>query len=144
MVYSKKYDYYKFPGVEIKPFESNIDALILGVKEEVGLTVHKDSIKEYGLVLRKEAGDILDIFFQENYYYFCDIKDGIEDQNLDDYEKEEGFTLRWVDPLVAIEVNLKNDHHKCSSNNLHIIEREAKVLELLIKEKFELNSFCEV
>ena len=47
MVYSKKYNYYKFPGGGIKSNEANEDALIREVKEEIGLEVIKDSIKEY-------------------------------------------------------------------------------------------------
>ena len=134
MVYSKKFNYYKFPGGGIKSNETNEDALIREVKEEVGLEVVKASIKEYGLVIRKEAGKIEDIFIQENYYYFCEIADTVDKQNLDDYEKEEGFTLRWIEPSVGIETNLKSDHNNCSDNNLHIIEREAKVLKLLMDE----------
>ena len=136
MVYSKKYDYYKFPGGGIKSFETNEEALVREVKEEVGLEVILNSIREYGLVIRKEAGDIEDIFIQENYYYFCDITNNIECQNLDDYEKEEGFTLRFVDASVAIMTNLNNNHNNCSENNIHIMEREAKVLELLLKNKY--------
>ena len=134
LAYAKNLGYYKFPGGGIKSNETNEDALIREVKEEVGLEVVKDSIKEYGLVTRKEAGKIEDIFIQENYYYFCEIADTVDNQNLDDYEKEEGFTLRWIEPSVGIETNLKSDHNNCSDNNLHIIEREAKVLKLLMDE----------
>ena len=125
MVYSKKYNYYKFPGGGIKSNEANEDALIREVKEEIGLEVIKDSIKEYWLVIRKEAGKIEDIFIQENYYYICNITNTIEKQNLDDYEKEEGFILRWVEPFVAIKTNLKGDHNNCSDNIMHIIERKT-------------------
>ena len=52
MVHSLVYDYYKFPGGEIESDESNIDALIRETKEEAGLIVIKDSIKEYGYVHR--------------------------------------------------------------------------------------------
>ena len=134
MVYSKKYDYYKFPGGGIKSNETNEETLIREVKEEVGLEVIKDSIKEYGLVIRKETGKIEDIFIQENYYYICDITNTIEVQNLDDYEKDEGFVLRWVEPSVAIETNLNNNHNNCSESNMHIFERETNVLTLLMKE----------
>ena len=58
MVYSKKYDYFKFPGGGIESSETNIDALIREVKEEVGLDVIKESIEEYGLVIRKEKGKV--------------------------------------------------------------------------------------
>ena len=52
MVHSLVYDYYNFPGGGIESDESNIDALIRETKEEAGLVVIKDSIKEYGYVHR--------------------------------------------------------------------------------------------
>ena len=83
MVYSRKYDYYKFPGGGIDNGETNEEALVREVKEEVGLEVIKSSIKEYGLAIRKEMGKIEDIFVQENYYYFCEVTDNIFDQKLE-------------------------------------------------------------
>ena len=136
MVYSKKYDYFKFPGGGIESSETNIDALIREVKEEVGLEVIKESIKEYGLVIRKEKGKVEDIFIQENYYYLCRTNNSIFNQKLDYYEKEEGFTLKWVNPRDAINTNLNNNHNNTSESNMHIIEREAKVLMMLIDEKY--------
>ena len=136
MVYSKKYDYFKFPGGGIESSETNIDALIREVKEEVGLEVIKESIKEYGLVIRKEKGKVEDIFIQENYYYLCRTNNSISNQKLDYYEKEEGFTLKLVDPRDAINTNLNNNHNNTSESNMHIIEREAKVLMMLIDEKY--------
>lgn len=136
MVYSKKYDYFKFPGGGIESSETNIDALIREVKEEVGLEVIKESIKEYGLVIRKEKGKVEDIFIQENYYYLCRTNNSIFNQKLDYYEKEEGFTLKWVNPRDAINTNLNNNHNNTLESNMHIIEREAKVLMMLIDEKY--------
>lgn len=52
MVYSKKYNYYKFPGGGIEADECMEDALIREVLEETGLCVIRDSIQEYGQVHR--------------------------------------------------------------------------------------------
>ena len=135
MVYSKKYDYYKFPGGGIEPNESHFDALAREVLEETGLVIIPSSIKEYGLVVRKEAGKKEDIFLQENYYYLCDVSDEINDQSLDDYEEDEGVTLSWVYANDAIEINMFHDHgDKCSSFTLRFIERDVLVLKELIKE----------
>ncbi len=137
MVYSKKYDYYKFPGGGIEKNEDNITALIREVKEEVGLVVIPESIKEYGLVLRKEAGKIEDIFIQENFYYLCDVKDSIIKQELDEYEDFEEFTLKWANPNDVIDANLNHDHMEKSSNRAkHMMEREAKVVQILVNEGF--------
>ena len=52
MVYSQKYNYYKFPGGGIEAEECMEDALTREVSEETGLCVIKNSIQEYGQVRR--------------------------------------------------------------------------------------------
>ena len=135
MVHSLLYDYYKFPGGEIEKDESSIDAVIRETKEEAGLIIIKDSIKEYGYVHRKHKSidPNYEIFDQYNYYYLCDVENNILKQNLDDYEKEEKYTLELIDPKIAINVNRNNNH---GSTDLEMLEREAKVLELLIKDGY--------
>ena len=135
MVHSLLYDYYKFPGGGIDNNESNIDALIRETKEEAGLIVIPDSIKEYGYVHRvkkaKEEG--YSMFIQDNFYYLCEVEDKIINQNLDDYEDFEKFTLELVNPLDVINTNRFKDH---GPKDKDMIEREAKVLELLIKDGY--------
>ena len=137
MVHSLKYDYYKFPGGGIDSGESHLDALIREVSEETGLIVIPESVKEYGVVLRKDKGKIEDLFIQENFYYFCDVKEESTCQKLDDYEAEEEFVLEWVDPKDAIEANLADDRKNKAPDaerQRHMMEREAGVLKLLIAE----------
>ena len=135
MVHSLLYDYYKFPGGGIDNNESNIDALIRETKEEAGLIVIPDSIKKYGYVHRvkkaKEEG--YSMFIQDNFYYLCEVEDKIINQNLDDYEDFEKFTLELVNPLDVINTNRFKDH---GPKDKDMIEREAKVLELLIKDGY--------
>ncbi len=135
MVHSLVYDYYKFPGGGIENNESNIDALIRETKEEAGLLVIKNSIKEYGYVHRvqkaKDPG--FSKFIQDNYYYLCNVKNDILKQQLDDYENFEKFTLELVDPKIAININRNKEH---GPKDLEMIEREAKVLEILINEGY--------
>ena len=134
LVYSQKYDYYKFPGGGIEDNENQIETLVREVCEESGLIVLKDSIKEYGYVRRMQKSNRskeYEIFIQDNYYYFCDVEDKMVAQKLDYYEKEEGFTLKWVYPSDAIYVNRNHNH---GPKDELMIQREAKVLELLIKE----------
>ena len=135
MVHSLVYDYYKFPGGGIENNESTIDALIRETKEEAGLIVIKDSIKEYGYVHRVQKADepSYSKFIQDNYYYICDVENKILEQQLDDYENFEKFTLELVDPKIAININRNKEH---GPKDLDMIEREAKVLELLIKDGY--------
>ena len=67
MMHSKKYDYYKFPGGGIEPGETLEETLIREVREESGLIVKAETIKEFGYVKRIEKGIVEDIFVQENY-----------------------------------------------------------------------------
>lgn len=66
MMHSLKYDYYKLPGGGIEDGENYEETLIREVKEESGLIVKKESVKEFGYVRRLEKGLIEDIFIQEN------------------------------------------------------------------------------
>lgn len=133
MVYSPKYDYYKFPGGGLEPGEEPARALMREVHEETGMQIIPASIREYGAVLRIQNSTFCEntIFEQENFYYFCDAKEDLDMQKLDDYESEEGFTLRYVTPDHARIVNRTHDHNGCDAV---MIEREARVLEMLETE----------
>ena len=52
-------------------------------------------------------------------------------QKLDDYESDERFTLEYVKPETAIDTNRYKDH---GPKDQLMLEREARVLECLIKE----------
>ena len=54
-------------------------------------------------------------------------------QVLDDYEADERFTLEYVKPEKAIDANRNRDH---GPKSRQMIEREARVLELLMEEGY--------
>ncbi len=133
MVHSIKYDYYKFPGGGIEDGESPVEAMIRETREEAGLVVVPESVKEYGFVHRIQKSDIdaTECFIQDNYYYLCEAMDQTTSQQLDDYEAQESYRLEYVEPLVAAR---KNRSVKNSPYNQMMFEREARVLEKLIAE----------
>ena len=135
MIHSLKYDYYKFPGGGIESGETTVDAVIRETLEETGLEVIPESVKEYGYVHRvqKNASDRTEKFIQDNLYYVCAVKDTVVLQKLDDYEAEERFTLEFVKPETAIEINRFRSH---GPKDPIMTEREARVLELLISEGY--------
>ena len=136
MMHSLKYDYYKLPGGGIEEGEELRDTLVREVKEESGLVVKKDSIREFGYVRRIEKGLFEDIFMQENYYFLCDVEDEVSSQELDDYEAEEGFTLEFVTPEQAINVNNTGDHREKVEKQTFtgMLTRENRVLQMVRDE----------
>ena len=133
MVHSLKYDYYKFPGGGIRDGENPIDAMIRETLEEAGLKVLPETVREYGIVhrIQKSTVDENECLIQDNYYYLCKAADTVESQKLDDYEAEERFALEYIDPKTAIETNRRADH---GPKDPVMLEREARVLEMLIAE----------
>lgn len=135
MVYSEKYKYYEFPGGGLEEGEEPGSAVVREVREETGLVVIPDSIKEYGFAetLRKSEIFADAVFWHENLYYLCDATDDLGSQSLDDYELESGFILRYVTADEAIRVNAENT----ISDNRCMLMRESRVLEIL-KGEFDL------
>jgi len=136
MMHSRKYNYYKLPGGGIEPGETLEDTLIREVREESGLIVKPETIKEFGYVRRIEKGRYEDIFIQDNYYFLCEAESTVMEQQLDDYEAEEQFTLEFVSITDAISVNESANHFEKENIATFrgMIDRENKVLSLLLDE----------
>ena len=134
MIHSLKYDYYKFPGGGIEEGETPVEALIRETREEAGLVIIPETIREYGFVhrIQKSSTDETECFVQDNYYYLCKAMEQLISQQLDDYEAQESYRLEFVEPLVAIS---KNRNVKNSPYNQLMFEREARVLDILITDE---------
>ena len=133
MIHSQKYHYYKFPGGGIEEGEDPIGAMMRETREEAGLIVIPETVREYGYVhrIQKSDYDPAECFVQDNFYFFCDVLEDLSAQNLDDYEAEESYELVFVAPEAAIKANRSVME---SPNNPMMFEREARVLEMLISE----------
>ena len=135
LVYAKRLGYYKFPGGGINSDEDKVSALIREVKEETGLDVIKESVVECAYDHRIHASDQYPgtIFSQDSYYYFCRVRtdsDGkllVNEQHLDDYEKDDGFELRLVSIKDAVENNVHFESE--SFQKLDMIARETLIME---------------
>lgn len=133
MVHSLKYDYYKFPGGGIEAGEDPVDAMIRETREEAGLVVLPETVEEYGYVhrIQKSDEDETECFIQDNYYYLCQVEETPLAQDLNAYEADEGYTLEFVPPALAIR---QNRGAAQGPFNQSMLEREALVLELLVAE----------
>ena len=133
MIHSQKYDYYKFPGGGINKNETPVEAMIRETREEAGLIVIPESVKEYGYVhrIQRSDRDQSQCFVQDNYYYLCEVRDEKVPQKLDGYEAKESYTLEYVEPDTVIK---KNRSAVNNPYNPLMLEREALVIETLIKE----------
>ena len=133
MIHSALYDYYKFPGGGIEEGETPIQAMIREVKEESGLTVIPESIRELGNIRRRSKTQRGGLFAQDYFYFVCSCEENAGETNLDDYESEEGFTLEFVNPNDAIKKNQNcNYEHKMPL----MLKREIGVLLMLIEQGF--------
>lgn len=133
MIHSMKYDYYKFPGGGIESGEDPITAMIRETREEAGLVVKFETVKEYGYVhrIQRSDKDATECFVQDNYYYLCEAEKEIVAQCLDNYESKENYVLEFVDPHIVI---TKNRNVISSPYSPMMFEREARVIELLVSE----------
>ena len=133
MIRSLKYDYYKFPGGGIEKGETPVQAMIRETREEAGLVVKPETVREYGRVHRVQKSDRDETtrYVQDNYYYLCEAEEQTVPQKLNYYEARDLDVLEYVEPALAIE---KDRSVKAGPYNQMMFEREARVLEMLIKE----------
>ncbi|MBR6667627.1 MAG: NUDIX domain-containing protein [Clostridia bacterium] len=133
MLHSLRDGYYKFPGGGIEKDERPEEAMIRETREEAGLIVKTETVREYGYVHRIQRGgqDPQECFVQDNFYYLCETEDEMCSPQMEDYEAEAGFTLEFVDARHAICANRKV---AAESRYQTMILREARVLEMLIEE----------
>ena len=108
--YVSKYDCYEFPGGGIEAGETPEHAVRREVAEETGQVVVPESIREFGIVIRRQrdSKDPDGIFEQKNYYYRCDVTGEAVPRKPDEHEILEGAEPVWVDSLaLPIERNRK-------------------------------------
>lgn len=132
MIYSQKLHFYKFPGGGVEGDETHLETLAREIKEETGMTLVPESVKEFGEALKIQGGDNPNedlIHIQQNYYYTCRVEEKINEQDLDDYEKKLDFVLKFVPVDEAIQTNaaFKNENKFLEQ----MAERDRRVLEIL-------------
>lgn len=105
MIRSTAYGEYKFPGGGMKEGERFVDTLIREVKEETGLAVVHQSWRYMGTAEERRKGERNDLLWMLSHYFYCQVEETIGAQQLDNYEKEYGYGLLFVNLEAAIKVN---------------------------------------
>lgn len=98
---------YKILGGGIEPNESYADALMREVREESGLLILRDSIREVGEILeiREDLYKKGTRFINHSGYYFCDAALEMTEPQMTASEIAKGYHLVWATPDEIIEGN---------------------------------------
>ena len=119
------------PGGGIEEGENPIDAMIREVREEVGLEIIKDTIREFGYVHRIQKGKYEPVFIQDNYYYFCEVYEGQKAPCFSESERAEGFEPAFV----SLEKAIKTNEIYVQENTFDsMIERELRIMKMVREE----------
>ena len=135
MIRSRKGDY-SFPGGGLEEGESQLETLRREALEEAGIVI-KEAARLIGVV--KEQRRSLEVsgayFMMTSSYYLCDVKAYAKPQ-LEEYEKEWGFTPVPIDIAWAYKKNL--EVFKRQDLVIPWLERDTFVLKCLLENKEEL------
>ncbi len=99
---------YKIPGGGQEPGESYIETLIREVREETGLLVKEESVREIGEILevRRDIFDKKQKYICHSLFYYCEVKEETVPIQLTESEQKKGFVLEWATPQEIYNRNI--------------------------------------
>lgn len=128
VIYSRKKQFCKIPGGGIETGEDIAEAMIREVREEVGLVVIPDTIREFGYVHRAQKEREGGIFIQDNYYFFCEAEDEVLEPEYTSSEQKEDFVPMFLELEEVIRIN--EAFQKNFPDNV-MVDRELRILYMI-------------
>lgn len=98
---------YKLLGGGAEPGESLPEALIREVREESGLIVIPESIREIGQIIerRRDIFEPDEVYVCHSCFFFCDVLEEMTETQMTESERQKGYHLEWATPEEIIAGN---------------------------------------
>ena len=127
--YSRKNKHCEFPGGGVEAGEDSITAMMREVREETGLIVKPETIREFGRVHMIKKGRFEPVYIQDTSYYFCEVEDRTVEPQLTASEIRDDFVTLFVPIEEAIKIN--EEVLPCDKCLEVLVERELRVMEMI-------------